>query len=97
MADYPGGEQDPTGRHPERYFDSNGITTQIVRGNGLECMDAAPPSHVDATSLSAPPSVPVTSYRAPAGADYHWPTQQVLWHLPLRRRQSSCDASGTGG
>ena len=77
MADYPGWYQDPTGRHSERHFDSNGIPTQLVRRNGLEFMDADPPSHVDATSLSAPPSVPVASYRAPAGTDYHWPTQQV--------------------
>jgi hypothetical protein len=34
MADYPGWYQDPTGRHPERYFDSNGIPTQLVRRNG---------------------------------------------------------------
>ena len=39
--DYPGWYQDPTGCHPEQYFESNGVPTQLARRNRLEFMDAA--------------------------------------------------------
>ena len=58
MADYPGWFQDPVGRHPERYFDSNGIPTQLVRSGGHE--------FTDADALPAPPPSDLTA--APAHA-----------------------------
>jgi hypothetical protein len=68
MTDFPGWHQDPTGRHPERYFDSNGLPTQLVRSGEHEFTDAdALPS---APPLFAYPSVPPP-------APYDPPTLQV--------------------
>ena len=90
MADYPGWYQDPTGRHPERYFDSNGIPTQLVRSNGLEFMDADP-------ALPAPLPAPIAPYRVPAGADHHCQHSRCPRYRPFHRHQSVRDASATGG
>jgi hypothetical protein len=75
MPDYPGWYQDPTGRHPERYFDSNGLPTQLVRNGGHEFTDTG-------TLHSAPPS-PASSYDfGPPEAVYQPPTQQVPAFAP---------------
>lgn len=69
MADYPGWYQDPTGRHPERYFDSSGLPTQLVRSGGHE--------FTDADALPTPPAPQPLSYLTTAPAAYEPPTQQV--------------------
>src|ERR1700722_18847673 len=66
--DYPGWQQDPTGRHPEHYFDSNGIPTQLVRSGDHEFTDAEVPP-------AAPP--PLTYLPVPPPAPYDPPTLQV--------------------
>jgi hypothetical protein len=39
MGETPGWQTDPTGRHQERYFDSAGAPTGLVRNDGLESTD----------------------------------------------------------
>lgn len=86
MTDYPGWYQDPTRRHPERYFDSNGLPTQLVRSGGHE--------FTDADALPAPPQ-PLSYLSATSGAAYSPPTQQVPVvatstpaPVPARRRRN---------
>jgi hypothetical protein len=71
MSDYPGWYEDPTGRHPERYFDGNGVPTLLVRNNGVEFDDVEPD-----IPLERPP-VPLASHRAPAGDLFHWAAPEV--------------------
>ena len=72
MNHYPGWYQDPTGRHQERYFNSDGIPTQFVRNQGAESWDDGPVGTVDAPVGS---QKPLASYRAPAGAEAYWAPQ----------------------
>jgi hypothetical protein len=39
MGHFPGWYPDPSGRHQERYFNSDAVSTQRVRDNGFESMD----------------------------------------------------------
>lgn len=39
MEGFPGWQTDPTGRHQERYFDSAGVPTGLVRDDGYESTD----------------------------------------------------------
>jgi hypothetical protein len=69
MTDYPGWNRDPTGRHPERYFDSNGALTQLVRNGQHEFTDSG--------FLQSTPPPPPFPYQPQLGASYDPPTQQV--------------------
>ncbi len=73
MRGFPGWFQDPTGRHPERYFDDNGLPTQLVRSNGVEFLDVGPSVSADATIAAPPSPIPLASYRESARDQYHWP------------------------
>jgi Protein of unknown function (DUF2510) len=77
MTSFPGWFPDPTGRHPERYFDGEGLPTQLVRNDGLEFIDVGP-SATTGESEALPPSrtTPLASYRAPAGDAYLWTEPQ---------------------
>jgi hypothetical protein len=81
---YPGWYQDPTGRHQERYFNSDGIPTQFVRNQGSESWDDGPASPVDAPAAS---QRPVASYRVPAGNEAYWapqsPPRSAVVPLPI--------------
>ena len=90
MNHYPGWYQDPTGRHQERYFNSDGIPTQFVRNQGAESWDDGPVRPVD-VPVGSP--MPLASYRAPAGAEAYWapeaPPSSVVAPVPvvvLRKR-----------
>ena len=72
MSDYPGWYQDPTGRHPERFFDGSGVPTLLVRDNGVEFDDVDPD-----IPLARPPA-PLASHRAPAGDLFHWATDKKV-------------------
>ena len=86
-----GGAGTPRGVIRRRYFDSNGIPTQLVRSNGLEFMDADP-------ALPAPLPAPIAPYRVPAGAGRHFQRGGCPRYRPFHRHQSSTrDASATGG
>ena len=39
MGGFPGWQTDPTERHQERYFDSAGVPTALVRNDGIEFTD----------------------------------------------------------
>jgi Protein of unknown function (DUF2510) len=83
VTNFPGWYPDPTGRHPERYFDGRGLPTQHVRNDGVEFLDEGPSvSPAGSTRVTAQP-VPLASYRAPAGNEYLWsPTAHVKPSLP---------------
>ncbi len=84
MNHYPGWYQDPTGRHQERYFNSDGIPTQFVRNEGTESWDDGPAGPVDAPGTS---QRPLASYRVPAGEEAYWapqpPPRSAVTPLPI--------------
>jgi uncharacterized protein HemX len=72
MTDFPGWHSDPTGRHPERYFDSSGLPTPLVRSGGQEFTDfdtlhPAPPPFVQSAPTDAydPPTLQVPAVTPP--------------------------------
>jgi hypothetical protein len=84
---YPGWYHDPTGRHQERYFNSDGVPTQFVRNEGSESWDDGPAFPVEAPL--APPR-PLASYRVPAGNEAYWapeaPPRSALPPVPVMVR-----------
>ena len=84
MNHYPGWYQDPTGRHQERYFNSDGVPTQFVRNQGSESWDDGPAIPVDAPVAS---QRPLASYRVPAGDEAYWapqsPPRSAVTPLPV--------------
>jgi hypothetical protein len=74
VRSFPGWFQDPTGRPPERYFDGNGLPTQLVRSNGREFLAVGPSVGVDAANVIPSAPIPPAPYRESAGDQYHWPS-----------------------
>ena len=78
MEGFPGWQTDPTGRHQERYFNSEGVPTKSVRNDGLESIDegpsamgtSAPVPTDDIVTNAVPPSVvsPVAANQPPETA-----------------------------
>jgi len=50
MEGFPGWRTDPTGRHQERWFDSAGVPTVLVRNDGYESTDEGPAASGSATA-----------------------------------------------
>jgi hypothetical protein len=54
MEGFPGWQTDPTGRHQERYFDSAGVPTGLVRNDGFQFIDDRAASGIQTTGNSSP-------------------------------------------